>query len=98
MEVVNFETSICDGLEDEIIGKGIIEHGLPKEEFPKHCPIKANANWEIDNWVFPSDKVPPGIPDGPAEGVLTLYEEGKPPVVTVSAKGKLTHKLPGMGR
>ncbi|XP_015122669.1 uncharacterized protein LOC107045047 isoform X2 [Diachasma alloeum] len=97
-EIVDYEGTLCAGLEDETIGKGVVEHGLPKEMFPKKCPIKAGADWEIHEWVLPIEKLPPGIPDGPAEGVLTIFEEGKAPIVTITVKGKIMHKLPGMGR
>ncbi|XP_063982724.1 uncharacterized protein LOC135165389 [Diachasmimorpha longicaudata] len=97
-EMVNFEGTLCASLEDELIGKEIIGHGLPKDQFPKRCPIPVGADWEIREWTFPTEKMPPGIPDGPADGVLTIFEEGKAPIVTLKAKGKIMHKVPAFGR
>ncbi|XP_015114575.1 uncharacterized protein LOC107039472 [Diachasma alloeum] len=97
-EMVNYQSTLCAFLEDESIGEGIVAHGLPKELFPKRCPIKSGADFEVNEWMFPMQKLPPGIPDGPGEGVMTIFEEGKPPIITLTVKGKVINEFPGIGR
>ncbi|XP_011314563.1 uncharacterized protein [Fopius arisanus] len=98
IEMMHFESLMCDLFNDPIIGKGIVDHGRPIGVYPTSCPFVANPDLVIENWEFPADKVPPGIPDSSAECTFTVFEKGKPPAVTITGTGKLIHKFPGIGR
>ena len=41
LDPVEYTVSICDALDDEIIGRSLKDHAVPKDEYPQTCPFKA---------------------------------------------------------
>ncbi|XP_043268565.1 uncharacterized protein [Venturia canescens] len=95
MEPIEYETTLCEALTEDVIGKSITAAGTPKGQFPVKCPFTA-GDWGIVNWDPPTHMIPPGVPDGPVSGYMEFKEEGKAPYVKLDYDGELSHALPTM--
>ncbi|XP_063975500.1 uncharacterized protein LOC135161664 [Diachasmimorpha longicaudata] len=86
------EMDLCDIFDDDTLGKDLIEHGLPDGQFPTECPIQGGDNFEVQDYPLPKDeKIPQGTKDGPFHSVVSIYEEGKDPIIIIEADGEVMH-------
>ncbi|XP_043284153.1 uncharacterized protein [Venturia canescens] len=92
-EPVEYTGTLCEGLEEELVGKTFGNAGIPKGKFPKECPFIA-GDWGISQWDPPVHVIPPGVPDGRVTGYIQLGEEGKEPYIQIDYEVELSHELP----
>ena len=43
---VEYATTVCDGLDDPVIGKSLANAGIPKGQFPTVCPFVAGVRFK----------------------------------------------------
>ncbi|XP_057334399.1 uncharacterized protein LOC130673425 [Microplitis mediator] len=89
--IVEYDVKVCDGYEDDEIRHDFFINGVFSNNFPKNCPVKA-GDYEIIKYTIPTDKLPPGSPDGKFVIESAVYETGNDPYLTIRYEGEITHQ------
>ncbi|CAG5071761.1 Protein of unknown function [Cotesia congregata] len=93
-QVADFQDFVCELVKNEIYGKDMLNHGLPKDKFPKECPI-APGDYEISKYPIPKEKFPSGMPPGDYDAKMTFGVPDQEPWVVIKAVMEVSHNAPG---
>ncbi|XP_034944467.1 uncharacterized protein [Chelonus insularis] len=55
---------LCDLFDDKTFAPDMLDTAVPKDKFPRQCPVLPNKDYAFLNYTFPPEKLGPGIPDG----------------------------------
>ncbi|KAH0534319.1 uncharacterized protein LOC123267112 [Cotesia glomerata] len=92
-QVAEFEDDICELMKNEIYGKELIKYGLPKDKFPKDCPVTP-GDYEIREYPLPKDKFPTETPPGVYFMKMLIGEPEQDPFVSIDIIIDIVHEAP----
>ncbi|XP_012285018.1 uncharacterized protein LOC105702213 [Orussus abietinus] len=76
-EIFIYEKPLPDALNDDVLGKRIVAHGLPSEKFPTTCPVTPNMEYKISQFNVDHEALK-SLPEGKITGKFVLSIDKKP--------------------
>ncbi|KAH0534322.1 uncharacterized protein LOC123266801 [Cotesia glomerata] len=90
-QVFFFEIGLCESFEQGMADKNLLDHGYPKDKFPRSCPVKA-GDYGVRDYKFTAENIPFEVPSGDFIVKYSLFEPNSEPLVTLTSTGQLTYK------
>ncbi|XP_034944445.1 uncharacterized protein [Chelonus insularis] len=87
---------LCNLFDDKVFAPSVLEAGVPRDEFPKQCPVLPNMNYTILNYAISPEEIPPGLPDGTVitDIYVSLDGDDSNPLLTIHAESLLHTDVP----